>query len=653
MESTIGGRGIRWGQWTLGLALAVFLSLACGLPASAAKVEEYPLALETGSPRPVPLDIAAAPDGGAWFGEGEQSKLGYVSASGTLTEYPEPQWASGSFGVAVSKDGSVWTTGREQVGGKVVWGTQLIIRRHPDGTFSSYHVPEAEPGHQTPQPFEGDITEGPDGNIWFTELEGEHIGRLTPSGEAAYFPLPPHTIQFGITSGPDGALWFTQTDFETGASAIGRITTNGQVTWFPITGSYPFAITAGPDGALWFTEPEAHKIGRITTAGAVTYYPTPESSTWPTGITSENGVLWFANENQEDLGSITTGGKVTLKWLPEGSPHAGTAITVGTDGSLWYTDGSQNRIGRVDAGASYVALGDSYSSGEGNPPFEVGTNAPGDECHRSPVAYGPLLDSSLGLGSMAFRACSGAVTDDIFKPNQDEPPQLAWPGPATKTVTLTIGGNDAGFRSVLEQCVAGVRPAPPFEVLFGCSKDKQLRREVKERLEGLADIKGAATPEGTPIHSVLRLLEAIHAEAPAARLIIGGYPHLFGSSEATYQEYAEAPSHRVCVVGSTEILGLPTYFRVDYQDGRWLNSLADRLDSFVKKTVTVAQAAEIPVSYAAPTGFKEHGLCDSKTPWFNALELNPSTKAPESGSFHPNGSGQALGYEPAFAKRLR
>ena len=34
---------------------------------------------------------------------------------------------------------------------------------------------------------------------------------------------------------------------------------------------------------------------------------------------------------------------------------------------------------------AYVALGDSYSSGEGNPPFEAGTNnaKTGDTCHRS------------------------------------------------------------------------------------------------------------------------------------------------------------------------------------------------------------------------------------------------------------------------------
>jgi virginiamycin B lyase len=317
-------RGVNGSRRRLVISVAatvtcVCLSLAVFAQAShAATVDRYPLPLEGGSPRPQPLDIVGAPDGGAWFSEGETASgtIGYLSAGGALTQYAEPANVVDSFGVALSKDGSVWATGREFAGGETVWGTEMVTRRRPDGTFSTYRVPDPAPGQSPPVPFEGDITEGPDGAMWFTELEGEHVGRLTLSGEASYYPLPStKATQFEIARGPDGALWFTQTNFFTGESAIGRITTSGQVTLFPIAGNYPFGITAGPDGAMWFTEPEAHKIGRITMAGALTYYDTPESNTWPTGITSDNGVLWFANENQETLGSITTAGKVAIKPL--------------------------------------------------------------------------------------------------------------------------------------------------------------------------------------------------------------------------------------------------------------------------------------------------------------------------------------------------
>ena len=74
---------------------------------------------------------------------------------------------------------------------------------------------------------------------------------LVPAGADATiteFPLPqPQSFPGPITAGPDGALWFP----EGGANPrIGRITTAGAVTEFPITNS-PGGITAGPDGALW------------------------------------------------------------------------------------------------------------------------------------------------------------------------------------------------------------------------------------------------------------------------------------------------------------------------------------------------------------------------------------------------------------------
>ncbi len=63
-----------------------------------------------------------------------------------------------------------------------------------------------------------------------------------------------------ITTGPDGALWFT----EQMSSKIGRITTSGSITSYPVpsAGSQPWGITTGPDGALWFTESNGGNIGR-------------------------------------------------------------------------------------------------------------------------------------------------------------------------------------------------------------------------------------------------------------------------------------------------------------------------------------------------------------------------------------------------------
>lgn len=113
----------------------------------------------------------------------------------------------------------------------------------------------------------GEITSGPDGNVWFTEQEENTIMRITPAGEMkSYRAAAPGQAQagkygaYGITGGPDGAVWFTH-----GAGWIGRITTSGIVSGFPLltpTGE-PQIITVGSDGNLWFTEMAANKIGRI------------------------------------------------------------------------------------------------------------------------------------------------------------------------------------------------------------------------------------------------------------------------------------------------------------------------------------------------------------------------------------------------------
>ncbi len=55
------------------------------------------------------------------------------------------------------------------------------------------------------------ITKGPDGNLWFTENDGNNIGQITPSGVVTEFAIP--TLRSAprvITQGPDGNLWFTE-----------------------------------------------------------------------------------------------------------------------------------------------------------------------------------------------------------------------------------------------------------------------------------------------------------------------------------------------------------------------------------------------------------------------------------------------------------
>src|SRR5947209_12308 len=63
------------------------------------------------------------------------------------------------------------------------------------------------------------ITAGPDGNLWFTEVQASKIGTINPATHAiSEFPVPTANSQpAGIATGPDGNVWFT----EAAASKIG------------------------------------------------------------------------------------------------------------------------------------------------------------------------------------------------------------------------------------------------------------------------------------------------------------------------------------------------------------------------------------------------------------------------------------------------
>src|SRR6476659_5808907 len=90
---------------------------------------------------------------------------------------------------------------------------------------------------------------------------------------------------------------------------------------------------------------------------------------------------------------------------------------------------------------SYVALGDSYSSGVGTRTYiDDGTS-----CQRSVYAYPSLIAAAKGY-ALNFRACSGAKVADVTST------QLSALTASTSYVTISVGGNDAGFTSVITTC---------------------------------------------------------------------------------------------------------------------------------------------------------------------------------------------------------
>ncbi len=189
------------------------------------------------------------------------------------------------------------------------------------------------------------IVRGPDGALWFVELGGSSIGRLTIAGEVS------RVVSLGdlgrIAWGPDGNLWFTQSRprfFGSPAlAAVGRMTPAGVVTRYllPVQSSSPYAIAAGPDGNMWFTEQNA--IGRITPDGRLTEFVLNFRGSPFDIIGGPDGNVWFAADG---IGRITPSGEFTEFPLPAPATYA-NSLTQGPDGNIWFTGGNRDLSGFV------------------------------------------------------------------------------------------------------------------------------------------------------------------------------------------------------------------------------------------------------------------------------------------------------------------
>lgn len=141
----------------------------------------------------------------------------------------------------------------------------------------------------------------------------------------------------------------------------------------------------------------------------------------------------------------------------------------------------------------YAALGDSYASGEGAHVSGQTYLMSSGSCHRSRSAYPKRVASTLTTRDLLFAACSGATTDDLRRVQLPALRRFADTGPVD-LVTVTIGGNDLGFRQALHQCVADdCRALDPFAVVPGMSRVAFMQR-VADILTEIRSVVGPEVP---------------------------------------------------------------------------------------------------------------------------------------------------------------
>ncbi|AWK08550.1 NocE [Streptomyces spongiicola] len=291
-----------------------------------------------------------------------------------------------------------------------------------------------------------------------------------------------------------------------------------------------------------------------------------------------------------------------------------------------------------------VAMGDSYSSGEGaSASDESGyykeTNYYGDDdktknaCHRSRHTWSrqaALPGSSSSIGALAdsrnanmdyhLIACSGARSYNITRTSQNgELPQIdkGYLDENTTLVTISIGGNDAQFADIVQACFKGAGQGSCMTHHFKVedANDPELTAAFKDDFRPMADIaEDVIVDHVTP--RIVNSLKAIKAKAPNAKIVLMGYPPLMSDNGS-------------CV---------PT---IDQAEGSWMNSMGNLLNRQMDKA-----AASAGATFADPTNdFKGKAICgDPETVHGIVLEMTESdVGVPVSAqSFHPKISGARL-----------
>jgi virginiamycin B lyase len=225
---------------------------------------------------------------------------------------------------------------------------------------------------KTPTPGSGpeSITTGPDGALWFTERNAAKVGRITTSGRITEFPLPAGSLPRGITRGPDGALWVTL--FGTGQ--VARVTTSGQVTVFTqglTPGGQHLGIALGPDRAVWLTEPRGDRILRMAPNGTVRGFGVSNESGPEAIARSRDGSMYFTEDDGDRVGRVTRAGQVEEWPVSAGSNPSG--IAQGPDDAMWFAEHEGSRMGRVTSGGVVTE----YELPAGSHPFNVVTGPDG------------------------------------------------------------------------------------------------------------------------------------------------------------------------------------------------------------------------------------------------------------------------------------
>jgi hypothetical protein len=273
-----------------------------------------------------PGDIAPGWDGALWFTEPGANRIGRITTSGVITEFPAP---AGPIALTPALDGAIWFTARNLIGRIDLTGGVRTLRVN--------------------QP--GDIALGTDGALWFTTNKG--IGRITTLGALTSYPTPGRRPG-ALALGWDGAMWFTDAK----RPVLGRIA---------LAGAAPAAVSPPVLGRKVVVKAKQGRV-RVKTPGAPAFRPLTTDTRVPVGsvVDARRGRVRLRSAT-DAAGHVQTGtfSGGRFKVRQAATPGGLTKIVLRgridcrarTAASISRRRRHRRRLWAVDAGGAFATIG--------------------------------------------------------------------------------------------------------------------------------------------------------------------------------------------------------------------------------------------------------------------------------------------------------
>ena len=257
----------------------------------------------------------------------------------------------------------------------------------PAGMLKQFKVPTANSQPRA-------ITNGADGNVWFTEgteftNSPAKVGRVTPAGAITEFPVDCNfCILTDIDQGPGNVLYMTsnnpilvrfnvatQTQLESidipNSNAVaGDMAIDGDDIWFtdfnndslwrynitaevftefPVAPIQPSDVVVDSAGDPWFSAPFDNTVNRLDPAtGTVETFPVPGGLSPRSLAIATDGQIWFTSRfTPQGVGRLdpTTGVVTTFPTPTNPGPQG---IAASPDGRVWFTQTTKGNVASID-----------------------------------------------------------------------------------------------------------------------------------------------------------------------------------------------------------------------------------------------------------------------------------------------------------------